>query len=58
MITITLSDEEAEHLRVVLEDCIFTIREFSHEMNTVPLPLSTFHKQLERELKKEQRRQK
>lgn len=56
MITITLSDEEAERLGVVLEDCMFTIREVTHEMNTVPLPLSAFHKQLEQELKKEQRR--
>lgn len=50
MITITLSDEEAERLLVVLEDCMFIIEQ-QQGQDMVPVPLSEFHQQLRRKMR-------
>lgn len=50
MITITLSDEEAERLLVVLEDCMFIIEQ-QQGQDTVPVPLSGFHQLLRRKMR-------
>ncbi len=50
MITITLSDEEAERLLVVLEDCMFIIEQ-QQGQDMVPVPLSGFHQLLRRKMR-------